>query len=231
MTDQAPISPPPPSAEGAEQHRHVRRAVGVFLVVVLTIAALIFFTHLKVPPLRKARVAGDYRGKPAPDFALKDLSGKTVHLSDYRGKAVVLNFWATWCPPCVEEIPTFVAMQNQYGPQGLEVVGIAMDDDASPSSIGRFAREEKVNYTLLIGSDAVADAYGGIDALPTTFYIDREGRMMERVFGAGAKSEIEESVKKVLDSGKHSGANAAPEKTGTAVVGVTYRQPGQGASK
>jgi len=202
VTEQNSIPPvslaPPPAPADAHESRRVHRAVVVFLVVVLTIAALVFFTHLK--PLQPSRMqtAAEFRGKPAPDFALTDLSGKTVHLSDYRGKAVVLNFWATWCPPCVREIPTLVEMQKQYGPQGLEIVGVAMDDDATPASIGRFAREANINYTLLIGSDKVSDLYGGVEALPTTFYIDRDGRMVERVFGAGERSDIEDNVKKAL---------------------------------
>src|SRR5512138_1648113 len=88
------------------------------------------------------------KGKPAPDFALKDLNGNTVRLADLRGKAVLLNFWATWCPPCKVEIPWFVDLQKQYGPQGLQIVGVAMDD-AGPDAIAKFAKEMGINYTVL----------------------------------------------------------------------------------
>ena len=227
MSAQNPIPPsatPPPFEPEAQQHRRARRAVVIFLVCVLTIALLIFLNFLRPSRLSK-RSAVDLLGRPAPDFELKDLSGKTVHLSDFRGKAVVLDFWATWCPPCLREIPIFVEMQREYGPQGLEIVGIAMDDDATPASIGSFAQRQQINYTVLLGRESVADAYGGIDALPTTFYIDRYGRVVERAFGAGVRSEIEDKVKKVLASSGPAAGDGTP-----ATAGAATRQLEHGAS-
>src|SRR5437660_12712843 len=98
----------------------------------------------------------EMKGKLAPEFALESLDGATVHLSDFRGKAVLLNFWATWCQPCKIEMPWFEDLQKQYGPQGFQVVGVAMDD-ASPEDIGKFAKDLGVNYTVLIGKEAVGD--------------------------------------------------------------------------
>jgi len=98
----------------------------------------------------RAAMVGNVKGKVAPDFTLKTVDGKQVKLSDLRGKAVLLNFWATWCEPCKVEIPWFVDLQKQYGGQGLEIVGVAMDDNASPDKIGKFAQQLGVNYTILV---------------------------------------------------------------------------------
>src|ERR1700691_5268871 len=104
----------------------------------------------------------------APDFSLESLDGKSLRLSDLRGKAVLLNFWATWCGPCKIEMPWFVDLQNQYGSQGLQIVGVAMDD-ASKEDIAKFAKDMGVNYPVLIGKDSVGDEYGGVNALPQSF--------------------------------------------------------------
>jgi thiol-disulfide isomerase/thioredoxin len=136
---------------------------------------------------------------PAPDFALESIDGKTVHLSDLRGKAILLNFWATWCGPCKIEMPWFVELQNQYGPQGLQIVGVAMDD-ASKEDIGKFAKDMGVNYPILIGKEAVGDAYGGVPALPESFLIGRDGKLVDKIVGLRGKAEIEDAVKKALNT-------------------------------
>src|ERR1700736_3700789 len=133
----------------------------------------------------------------APDFSLESLDGKTMRLSDFRGKAVLLNFWATWCEPCKIEMPWFVDLQKKYGPQGLQVLGVAMDD-ATPKEIAEFARKLSVNYPVLVGKEAVGDQYGGIPYLPSTFYIGRDGKVMERVFGLVSRSEIENNIQRAL---------------------------------
>jgi peroxiredoxin len=148
------------------------------------------------------------KGKVAPEFELKDLQGNTVHLSDYRGKAVLLNFWATWCPPCKEEMPWFIELQKKYAAQGLRVVGIAMDD-AGSDAIAKFSHEMGVNYPVLLGTDTVADAYGGVEALPTTFYIARDGRVVKRVFGLITPGEIEDNIKDTLEQQSGGGNTAA----------------------
>ncbi len=144
--------------------------------------------------------AHSLQGAAAPDFELKTTDGKTVHLSDYRGKAVLLNFWATWCPPCKIEMPWFVDLQKQYAGQGLQVIGVAMDDDADQQAakIGQFAKEMNLNYVVALGNDKVGDAYGGVEGLPTTFYIGRDGRVVSAVSGLVSHSEIEDNIKKAL---------------------------------
>ena len=143
---------------------------------------------------------GEVKGKEAPDFALQDLQGKQVKLSDFRGKAVLLNFWATWCGPCKIEMPWFVELQKQYGPRGFEIVGVALDDSGK-DEIQKFAKEMGVNYTILQGQDAVGDAYGAI-GLPTTFYIDRNGKIIDSASGLVSRGEIEDNVKKSLGEGQ-----------------------------
>jgi peroxiredoxin len=135
----------------------------------------------------------------APDFSLESLDGKTLRLSDFRGKAVLLNFWATWCGPCKIEMPWFVDFQNQYGAQGLQIVGVAMDD-ASKEDIGKFAKDMGVNYPILIGKESVGDQYGGVPALPETFLISRDGKIVDKIVGLRGKADVEEAIKKTLDT-------------------------------
>jgi peroxiredoxin len=113
--------------------------------------------------------------KPAPDFTLTDSNGAKVKLADYRGKVVLLNFWATWCGPCQVEIPWFQEFQQQYKSKGFEVLGVSMDDDGW-SAVKPYIAAHKLNYRILLGDDSVAQLYGGLEALPTTFMIDREGK-------------------------------------------------------
>lgn len=152
--------------------------------------------------------AGDVKGKTAPDFTLDTLEGQSVKLSDYRGKAVLLNFWATWCGPCKVEMPWFVDLQKQYGSQGLQIIGVAMDDSGK-DAIDKFAKEMGVNYLILQGKEAVGDAYGGVLGLPTTFFIDRNGKIIDSSSGLIGKGEIEENIKKALSVQPETrGANA-----------------------
>ena len=138
------------------------------------------------------------KGSAAPDFELKTLDGKPVKLSSFRGKAVLLNFWATWCGPCKVETPWLVDFYKQYQPQGLEIVGVAMDDSGSGKEIAKFVKDMNVNYTILEGTDAVGDAYGGIDGLPITFFIDRNGKIVKMVVGLTGHGDLEGDIKQAL---------------------------------
>src|SRR5437870_10757737 len=135
----------------------------------------------------------------APDFSLESLDGKSVRLSDLRGKAVLLNFWATSCGPCKIETPWLVELQKQYGSQGLQVIGVAMDD-SSKDEIAKFAKDMGVNYPVLLGKEAVGDDYGGVPALPESFFIGRDGKIVDKIIGLKGRSEIEDSIKKALDT-------------------------------
>ena len=113
--------------------------------------------------------------RPAPNFTLKDASGQNISLNDYKGKIVLLNFWATWCGPCELEIPWFEQFEQQYKSKGFEVLGVSMDEDGW-NVVKPFIAKHNVNYRVLLGNDSVGALYGGVDSLPTTFIIDREGR-------------------------------------------------------
>jgi cytochrome c biogenesis protein CcmG/thiol:disulfide interchange protein DsbE len=131
----------------------------------------------------------------APAFTLTDLSGKSVSLADFRGKVVILDFWATWCPPCKKEIPDFVDLQKQYGAQGVQIVGIALDE---PYKVSTFAQQIGINYPILLGNAAITAKYGGIDGIPTTFVIDKNGKIVNRFEGFRPRSVFEDVIKKLL---------------------------------
>ena len=147
----------------------------------------------------------------APDFTLESLDGKSMKLSDFRGKAVLLNFWATWCGPCKIEMPWFVELQNQYAAQGFQIVGVAMDD-ASKEDIGKFAKDMGVNYPILIGKESVGDQYGGVPALPESFLIGRDGKIVDKIIGLRGKAEIEDAIKKAINTQPASSQAKASDK-------------------
>ena len=144
---------------------------------------------------------GQLIGQVAPDFELQSLEGKNVKLSDFRGKAVLLNFWATYCGPCKIEMPWLVELQKQYGPQGFQILGVAMDD-ASTEDIAKFAKEMGVNYPILLGKESVGQSYGGVGVLPTTFFVDRDGKVTDREFGLQSRSVFVDNIKKALSQGQ-----------------------------
>jgi cytochrome c biogenesis protein CcmG/thiol:disulfide interchange protein DsbE len=146
-------------------------------------------------------------GKPAPAFALEDLSGKKVALESYKGKAVLVNFWATWCAPCKIETPWLVELRNQYAAQGFEVLGVSADDidrdDAKKfadekKEIERSAEQMHIPYPVLIDGGSIDKEYGGLDELPMSFYVDRTGTVVAVQMGLAAKDDMEANIKKAL---------------------------------
>ena len=172
-------------------------------IVVAAIIALMLIAGIHSARKNRAggSVSGKLQGQVAPDFELQSLEGKNVKLSDFRGKAVLLNFWATWCGPCKIEMPWFVELQKEYGPQGFQVVGVAMDD-ASSEDIAKFVRQMGVNYPILLGKEAVGQSYGGVGVLPTTLFIDRDGKLVAREFGLQSRSVFVDHIKESLSQGK-----------------------------
>ena len=168
-------------------------------VVAIIAAGMLYFGFHMARRSGPTHPIGMGYGTPAPDFRLETLDGKSMQLSQLRGKAVLLNFWATWCTPCRIEMPWFVELQNQYGPQGLQIVGVAMDD-SSRDDIAKFAKDMGVNYPVLLGKEAVGEAYGGVPALPESFFIGRDGKIVDKIMGLKSKVEIEDSIRKALNT-------------------------------
>lgn len=182
----------------------MKRNALVFIALVIAILAMLA-SGKYLDRTRKhgpIKLVGNVQGVPAPDFTLTSLDGRKVKLSDFRGKAVLLNFWATWCPPCKVEMPWFEDLQRQYGHDGLVVIGVAMDD-TEPAKIAQYASELGVNYPVLLGTDQVSDDYGDVQYLPTTFYIGRDGIIVDKMTGLLERRDIEEAIKKALNSSAH----------------------------
>ena len=136
-------------------------------------------------------------GKLAPDFTLDDAEGHPVSLSSFRGKTVLLNFWATWCNPCAVEIPWFVEFERTYGDQGLVVLGVSLDEDGW-NAVRPFIAERQINYRILLGGDPVANLFGGIESLPSTLIIGRDGRIAAMHVGLANKSRYEADIRAAL---------------------------------
>jgi thiol-disulfide isomerase/thioredoxin len=144
--------------------------------------------------------------KAAPDVTLKDLDGKDVSISQYKGKVVLVNFWATWCDPCKVEIPWLIEMQQKYGAKGFTVLGVAMDDEGR-SVVAPFVQKEKfeitggesqMNYPIVIGNDAAADKFGGLLGYPTSVLIGRDGKILKRITGIISTDEISKTIESQL---------------------------------
>jgi len=181
----------------------VRRGSLILAAILLTLPACSTSRTVKA-----ASVKPHKDRKPAPDFALKDVNGQTVTLSDYKGKVVLLDFWATWCGPCQVEIPWFKEFERQNKDKGFAVLGVAMDDEGW-DVVKPFAQHMGINYRLVIGSDTVAQMYGGVDALPTTFLIDREGRIASIHIGLSGRRDFEDGIQELLQTSVNAGNSSA----------------------
>ncbi len=133
---------------------------------------------------------------PAPSWTLRNLEGKEVSFADFKGKVVVVDFWATWCPPCRAEIPGYVDMVRKYGDQ-LVIVGVSLDK-AAPKVVQDFAKKFQINYPIVMGDNAIQTAFGGIEAIPTTFLIDQEGRIRDKKVGAEESESYEKKIAALL---------------------------------
>jgi len=176
-------------------------AVGLALIV-LALVSTRFADDPGTPPAEQAVVAPasepasgtcDVPAKPAPlDFTLTDMEGKPVQLASFKGRPLVLNFWATWCGPCKMEIPMFVAAEDKYKDQGFTVLGVSVDDPAP--ALKKFAAEFKMNYPVLMANDPIQDAYGPIFAIPVSFFIKKDGTICKKHFGPVDEQEIDKDI-------------------------------------
>jgi peroxiredoxin len=176
-------------------------AAAILAVMVISLVLVFGFNLTRRAPSPGAGAAARIQGKAAPNFTLQSLDGNAVRLSDFHDKAVLLNFWETSCEPCRIETPWFVELQKQYGPQGLQIVGIVMDEGTDAEDIANYAKEMGINYPILVGKESVrvvANDYGGIPFFPETFYISRDGRLIGESIGLKSKSRIEDEIKKML---------------------------------
>lgn len=147
------------------------------------------------PSIDKAPADTNY--KSAPAFTLQNINGENVSLSDFSGKMVILDFWATWCPPCKEEIPHFIELYEQYKDKGLAVIGIALDQ-GGVGVVKPFVQKYGIQYPILISDGQAAKAYGGINSIPTTFIIDSDGNIRKKYIGYRGKSVFEADIKELL---------------------------------
>jgi thiol-disulfide isomerase/thioredoxin len=169
--------------------------------------------------------------EPMPPFLVNDLDGRFLSTADWRGKVVIVNFWATWCPPCREEIPEMIALADRYKDR-LQIIGVSEDDDATPEEVRDFAREAKINYPIVMGSSGISSEYGGVPALPTAFVVNTDGRVVikhvglypaevyDREIRALLGEHVDEPIQTFVDQGEIFLKNAA---NATELPGVDFK--------
>jgi thiol-disulfide isomerase/thioredoxin len=163
-------------------------------------------------------VSSPLLNQPAPAFALRDLAGHSVSLADYRGKAVLINFWATWCAPCRLEMPWFIALQQKYAAQGFIILGLDSDYPEDLPKVPGFAKTMGLNYPVLFSNEQTQAKYGCCDYLPMSFYIDRAGTVRVATIGLGERNIIETYVRQILES-------SPPTPSGTQITASTAATP------
>jgi thiol-disulfide isomerase/thioredoxin len=188
----------------------IRWGIATLGIVALAAVAVNFYMPWRAQnaPMKSASHDGGKAGgalscpadaKPAPlEFTMKDVAGKDVTLSQYKGKVILLDFWATWCGPCKVEIPGFVEFQDKYGKDGLQVIGISVDDKAE--DLEPYIKELRMNYPVLLGlgRDDVQNAFGPLAGIPTTLLIARDGRICATHAGFAAKETFHREIKALL---------------------------------
>ena len=196
--------------------------IGLFLAA-LVLGAVVSQRRMKQPSASVTAAADklptvpsvpSIRGKAAPDFELANLEGAKIHPADFKGKALLVNFWATWCAPCIVEIPWFIEFQQKYGPQGLQVVGISMDDTGVKDVIP-FVKKHNMTYPILMGDDKVAQQFGGILGLPTTFMVDKNGKYYAMHRGLVSRERVEEEIQEMLGQSSSAASPAAKPASAT----------------
>jgi len=162
-----------------------------------TVGILIAVTVFSFLMISQSRQNVSAENKRASDFTLTNLNGKTVTLSDFKDKVIILDFWATHCPPCIQEIPDFVKLYNKYKDKGLVIIGVSLDR-GDVEKVKRFCRNKGVNYPVVIGNYEVTKNYGGIRYIPTTFIIDKNRNIVKKFIGYTPMNTFEGEIKKLL---------------------------------
>ena len=188
----------------ASRYNTFVRSVFRFLAALSVVTLLVLGSCSSSTSVRAA-VKAEKDRKKAPDFELKDSMGRAVKLSEYKGKVVLLNFWATWCGPCKLEIPWFVEFEQKFKDKGFAVLGVSMDEDGW-DVVKPYLQRAQVNYRVLLGTDSVAQMYGGVDSLPTSFMIDKEGRIAAVHVGLVSKGDYQNDINHLLGLGTKSRA-------------------------
>jgi thiol-disulfide isomerase/thioredoxin len=183
---------------GDTDKRIATRGLRVLGMMVLACCALFPAANAQQQPSSESDKLTSLIGKPAPPFLVKTLDGKEVSLSDYKGRTLIVNFWATWCGNCKLEMPWMAQLREQYAPQGFEVLGI-VTDGASDDKVRQVAEKYGVKYPILRCNHKTAQAYGGLPDLPESFFIDRHGRVDAEMAGADSKGEIEANIHTALE--------------------------------
>ncbi len=198
----APQEPPAPAPRLSRSKWIMIAAAAV--AVALFAAPMLLERHSapsggRAPDVSRAGSSCSASQGPAKlDFRVKDMHGATVNLADYKGKVILLNFWATWCGPCKLEIPEFVELYDQYKDKGFVILGMLTDDTPSPEDLRSFVSEYKMNYPILYSEEEIADAFGPIYGIPTSFFIGRDGSICEKHMGPATKEEFERTLKSLL---------------------------------
>lgn len=179
----------------------------VHYIVIVAVALIVGVIYLNKPgsgnaattqslPAENAAMETPSDGNMAPDFALTSTEGKTIRLSDFRGKVVVVDFWATWCPPCKAEIPDFIKLYSQYKSDGFQMLGISVDQGGL-AVVKPFIKNFGINYPIMLANSQVVQDYGGISAIPTTFVIDKQGHVRASFVGYRPVSVFEKLIKQL----------------------------------
>jgi cytochrome c biogenesis protein CcmG/thiol:disulfide interchange protein DsbE len=164
----------------------------------IQVAAVSFVVLILAACSHPRELKSEGQRQKAPNFTLKDADGNPVNLTDYRGKVVLVNFWATWCGPCEIEIPWFVEFEQKYKDQGFAVLGLSMDDDGW-KAVRPYIASHKINYRVMIASEVVSQQFGDIEALPTSFVLDRQGRIATNHVGLVDKRDYQNEILKLLE--------------------------------
>lgn len=175
----------------------IRRHFSDLKHIVVLAMGMALLSGLGSAPPASAQTRNPAAYRTAPNFSGVDLDHRQVNLAAYRGKVVLLNFWATWCAPCLTEVPRFAEWQQKYGgPRGLQVVGVSMDDDEPP--VRTFYQKHRLNYPVVMGDEKLGELYGGVLGLPVTFLIDRNGKIRFKHEGVTDLNIIEGEIHELL---------------------------------